>query len=147
MAGIANHAKKSEHAEFNISVSNVSSSICGLIEAAAQAAYLVGVSDPSSTAGRPGIIDQNSLARSAQAIHAACQPLMSENTTQQGILESATVIAKHTGVLCNACRMASSRTTNQVAKRQFVQSAKDVANATSALVKDIKGQLSSYDFW
>lgn len=34
--------------------------------------------------------------------------------------------------------MASSRTTNPVAKKQFVQAAKDVASATANLVKNIK---------
>jgi hypothetical protein len=56
------------------------------------------------------------------------------------VLQSATIIAKHTSVLCNSCRIASSKTTNAAAKRQFVQSAKDVANATSALVKRIRGK-------
>jgi talin len=56
------------------------------------------------------------------------------------VLSAATVIAKHTSSLCNACRLASSKTTNPVAKRHFVQSAKDVANSTANLVKEIKGE-------
>lgn len=55
------------------------------------------------------------------------------------MLSAATVIAKHTSALCNACRVASSKTANPVAKRHFVQSAKDVANSTANLVKEIKG--------
>ena len=55
MTGIANHAKKSEHEEFGESVKSVAAAICGLVEAAAQSAYLVGVSDPSSVAGRMGL--------------------------------------------------------------------------------------------
>lgn len=55
------------------------------------------------------------------------------------VLSAATVIAKHTSALCNACRVASSKTANPVAKRHFVQSAKDVANSTANLVKEIKG--------
>lgn len=47
-------------------------------------------------------------------------------------------MAKHTSALCNTCRLASSRTANPVAKRQFVQSAKEVANSTANLVKTIK---------
>jgi talin len=53
-------------------------------------------------------------------------------------VQSATVIAKQTSVLCNACRVASAETDNPMAKRQFVQYAKDVANATAILVKEIK---------
>ena len=54
------------------------------------------------------------------------------------VLSAATVVAKHTSALCNACRIASGKTNNPVAKRQFVQSAKDVANSTANLVKAIK---------
>ena len=48
------------------------------------------------------------------------------------------MIAKHTSVLCNACKVASSKTSNPVAKRHFVQAAKEVANSTANLVKNIK---------
>lgn len=138
MTGIANHAKKSEHEQFGEAVKGVSSSICGLIEAAAQSAYLVGVSDPSSVAGRPGLVDQAQFARASQAIQTGCQSLSNPTSAQQQVLAAATVIAKHTSALCNACRIASSKTTNPVAKRHFVQSAKDVANSTANLVKEIK---------
>lgn len=50
-------------------------------------------------------------------------------------------MAKHTSALCNACRIASSKTANPVAKRHFVQSAKEVANSTANLVKTIKVQV------
>ena len=73
MTGIANHAKKSEHDEFGESVKSVSDAICGLVEAAAQSAYLVGVSDPSSVTGRAGLIDQTQFVKAAQAIKQACQ--------------------------------------------------------------------------
>uniref|UniRef100_A0A8C0KBR4 Talin 2 n=1 Tax=Canis lupus dingo TaxID=286419 RepID=A0A8C0KBR4_CANLU len=54
------------------------------------------------------------------------------------VLSAATIVAKHTSALCNACRIASSKTANPVAKRHFVQSAKEVANSTANLVKTIK---------
>ena len=54
------------------------------------------------------------------------------------MLAAATVIAKHTSVLCNACKLASGKTNNPVAKKHFVQAAKDVANSTANLVKNIK---------
>lgn len=60
------------------------------------------------------------------------------------MLAAATIIAKHTSSLCNACRVASSKTANPVAKRHFVQSAKDVANATAKLVKEIKALDQDY---
>jgi talin len=40
--------------------------------------------------------------------------------------------------------VASSKTTNPVAKRHFVQSAKDVANSTAKLVKEIKALDQDY---
>lgn len=85
MTGIANHAKKSEYEEFGEAVKSVSSSICGLVEAAAQAAYLVGVSEPSSVAGRPGLVDQAQFARAAQSIQTACQHLTNPTTNQQQV--------------------------------------------------------------
>lgn len=144
MTGIANHAKKSEHEQFSVAVRGVSSSICGLIEAAAQAAYLAGVSDPTSVAGKPGLVDQVQFLRAAQAIHSGCQNLGNPTSTQQQVLAAATMIAKHTSALCNACRLASSKTSNPVAKRHFVQSAKDVANSTACLVKEIKALDQNY---
>ncbi|XP_043467434.1 talin-1 isoform X2 [Leptopilina heterotoma] len=138
MTGVANHAKKSEYDQFCVAVRGVSSSICGLIEAAAQAAYLAGVSDPTSVAGKPGLVDQAQFLRAAQAIHTGCQNLSNPTSSQQQIISAATMIAKHTSALCNACRLASSKTSNPVAKRHFVQSAKDVANSTASLVKEIK---------
>ena len=138
MTGIANHAKRSEHEDFGAAVKEVSDAIVGLIEAASQATYLVGISDPTSIAGKRGLVDQSQFMRASQNIKTACATLIKSNSTQQQILAAATIIAKHTSSLCNACRLASSKTNNPVAKRHFVQSAKDVANATAILVKEIK---------
>lgn len=60
------------------------------------------------------------------------------------VLSAATVIAKHTSALCNACRVASAKTAEPGAKRHFVQAAKDVANSTAALVKQIKALDADY---
>lgn len=130
-----------------------------------QAAYLVGVSDPNSSAGQKGLVDPAQFARANQSIQMACQNLVDPACTQSQVepdpwgcggeegvevsprcvcvcvfqvLSAATIVAKHTSALCNACRLASSRTSNPVAKRQFVQSAKEVANTTANLVKSIK---------
>uniref|UniRef100_A0A671YHD7 Talin 1 n=1 Tax=Sparus aurata TaxID=8175 RepID=A0A671YHD7_SPAAU len=138
MAGISHNAKNSNLPEFGDSVSAGSKALCGLTEAAAQAAYLVGVSDPNSTAGQKGLVDPSQFARANQSIQMACQNLVDPACTQSQVLSAATIVAKHTSALCNACRLASSKTPNPVAKRQFVQSAKEVANTTANLVKSIK---------
>ncbi|CAB0031459.1 unnamed protein product [Trichogramma brassicae] len=140
MTGIANHAKNTEHDKFTDSIKNVSDSICGLIQAAAQAAYLAGVSDVSSAFGKPGLIDQSHIFRAANAIQVQCQTFENSIYTQEQLLTVATLIAKHTSSLCNACRVASNKTKNPVAKRYFVQSAKDIASSTAVLVKEIKNQ-------
>lgn len=144
MTGIANNAKHSQYVEFGHAVDSVSESIRGLIESAAQAAYLVGVSNPSSTAGRPGLVDSSAFARASQAIRQSCDVLRGPTSTQQQVLSAATIIAKHTSALCNACRNASSNTSHPVAKRHFVQAAKDVANSTAALVREIKALDQDY---
>ncbi|XP_055631381.1 talin-2 isoform X3 [Toxorhynchites rutilus septentrionalis] len=144
MTGIANNAKLSKHVEFGHSVDSVSESIRGLIESAAQAAYLVGISNPTSVGGRPGLVDQAQFARASQAIRQSCEVLRGPTSTQQQVLSAATIIAKHTSALCNACRNASSTTTNPVAKRHFVQAAKEVANSTADLVREIKALDKDY---
>ncbi|KAJ8935035.1 hypothetical protein NQ314_013060 [Rhamnusium bicolor] len=144
LSGITSSAKASEHEKFTEHVKSFSSAICSLIEASAQTAYLVGVSDPSSIAGRPGLVDQAQFARASQAIQQGCAALSSPTSPQKQVLEAATLIAKHTSALCNSCRTASSKTSNPVAKRQFVQSAKAVANSTAALVKEIKALDANY---
>ncbi|CAH0550425.1 unnamed protein product [Brassicogethes aeneus] len=144
MSGITSCAKVPDAERFTEHIKNFSSAICFLVEATAQTAYLVGISDTTSTAGRPGLVDQAQFARASQAIKQGCAALSSPSSPQKHVLEAATMIAKHTSALCNSCRAASNKTTNPVAKRQFVQSAKAVANSTAALVKEIKALDSDY---
>ncbi|XP_042587905.1 talin-1 [Cyprinus carpio] len=138
MAGISHNAKNSNLPEFGDSVSSASKALCGLTEAATQGAYLVGVSDQNSHAGQKGLVDPSQFARAKQSIQMACQNLVNPVFYAPKVLSAATIVAKHTSALCNACRLASSKTSNPVAKRQFVQSAKEVANSTANLVKSIK---------
>ncbi|KAM3870442.1 talin-2 [Diretmus argenteus] len=138
MAGISQHCKTADVSAFGESVSVASKALCGLTEAAGQASYLVGVSDPNSQSGHEGLVDPIQFARANQAIHMACQNLVDPASSPSQVLSAATIVAKHTSALCNACRLASSKTSNPVARRQFVQSAKEVANTTANLVKTIK---------
>uniref|UniRef100_A0A8C4THJ7 Talin 2a n=1 Tax=Erpetoichthys calabaricus TaxID=27687 RepID=A0A8C4THJ7_ERPCA len=138
MAGISQHCKTGDLTAFGECVSVASKALCGLTEAAGQASYLVGVSDPNSQAGHQGLVDPIQFARANQAIQMACQNLVDPASSPSQVLSAATIVAKHTSALCNACRIASSKTANPVAKRHFVQSAKEVANSTANLVKTIK---------
>lgn len=144
MTGMANYAKLSKRTEFCHNVNSIAEPIRGLIESAAQSAYLVGVSDPTSIAGRPGLIDQSQLARALQAIRQSCDVLCSPVSTKPQVFAAATVIAKHTSALCNSCREVSLYTNNPVAKRQFVQAAKDLAHSTAVLVEEIKALDNDY---
>uniref|UniRef100_A0A673BNJ6 Talin-2 n=1 Tax=Sphaeramia orbicularis TaxID=375764 RepID=A0A673BNJ6_9TELE len=138
MAGISQNCKTGDVPSFGDCVGSASKALCGLTEAAGQAAYLVGVSDPNSQAGHQGLVDPIQFAKANQAIQMACQNLVDPDSSPSQVLSAATIVAKHTSALCNACRLASSKTTNPVAKRHFVQSAKEVANSTANLVKTIK---------
>ncbi|XP_041835745.1 talin-2a isoform X2 [Melanotaenia boesemani] len=138
MAGISQNCKTGDVPAFGNCVGSASRALCGLTEAAGQASYLVGVSDPNSQAGHQGLVDPIQFAKANQAIQMACQNLVDPESSPSQVLSAATIVAKHTSALCNACRLASSKTTNPVAKRHFVQSAKEVANSTANLVKTIK---------
>ncbi|XP_051918774.1 talin-2a isoform X2 [Hippocampus zosterae] len=138
MAGISQNCKTGDVMSFGDCVRFASKALCGLTEAAGQASYLVGVSDPNSHAGHQGLVDPIQFAKANQAIQTACQNLVDPESNASQVLSAATIVAKHTSALCNACRLASSKTTNPVAKRHFVQSAKEVANSTANLVKTIK---------
>ncbi|XP_061917288.1 talin-2 isoform X3 [Entelurus aequoreus] len=138
MAGISQHCKTCDVVAFADCVGVASKALCGLTEAAGQASYLVGVSDPNSQSGHEGLVDPIQFARAHQAIQMACQSLVDPTSSPSQVLSAATIVAKHTSALCNACRLASSKTSNPVARRQFVQSAKEVANTTANLVKTIK---------
>ncbi|XP_010777301.1 talin-2 isoform X4 [Notothenia coriiceps] len=138
MAGISHNCKTGDVMAFGESVCVASKALCGLTEAAGQASYLVGVSDPNSQSGHEGLVDPIQFAKAHQAIQMACQNLVDPASSPSQILSAATIVAKHTSALCNACRLASSKTSNPVARRQFVQSAKEVANTTANLVKTIK---------
>lgn len=82
MVGITKNAKSGNLPQFGQSVEKAGQAVCNLTEATAQAAYLVGISDPSSVAGRPGLVDQSQFARANQAIQAACQKLLNPESTQ-----------------------------------------------------------------
>lgn len=144
ISDMCNNAKQSQHVEFGHSVNQVADSIRGLIESAAQASYLIGVSHPTSSSGRPGIIDQAQLSRAYQGIRQNCDIVSSFNTTKQQKITALTVIAKHTSFLCTVCRRASLSTSNPIAKNEFIEGAKLVANTTAELVQEVKNLEDDY---
>ena len=79
---------KKEDTEKLATAANVASdAVCQLTESTAQAAYLVAISDPSSTAGKAGLVDQSQFAKARDAIRAACEGLLNENNNQQQVIK------------------------------------------------------------
>ena len=147
MTGIANSCKNANTGIFGKSIKDTASSVCGLVEAAAHSAFIIGVSDPESKRGRAAILDASQFFHSSQLIQDTCaalQELLVANQAKLGteaqkqLIQAATQIAHNSASLCNASQLASSKTNNILAKRHFVQSAKQVANATAHFVKSIK---------
>ncbi|CAF4070720.1 unnamed protein product [Rotaria sp. Silwood2] len=144
MTHIASASKNTNHQLFTQAVQDASKAVCSLAESSAQASYLIGISEATSTKGTSAIVDQPLFTRSITIIRHACADLSNSNIDRKEVLPLATRIAKNTSVLCNAARDASSNTTNPIARRRFVESAKDVANGTAELVRTIKILDSSY---
>ena len=63
---ITTHAMKGEIEAFGKAVDSTAIAVCQLTEASAQAAYLVGIADPNSTAAIPGLVDQTQFNRASQ---------------------------------------------------------------------------------
>eukprot|EP01137_Pigoraptor_chileana_P028760 Opistho-2@1075 len=103
----------------------------------------VGVLDPSYTPTVTGLVDQGMCVRALQGIKDACDALLAPEATQQKLLEAASMIAKHTTGLCNACKAARTQVTDPATQEQLGNYAKSVATTTKALVPDIKSLVKS----
>ena len=84
-ANITTYAKNGAYDEFSKAVESTSQAVCQLTEASAQAAYLVGIADPTSTAAIPGLVYQVQFARANQAIPTACHTLLNPASNQQQV--------------------------------------------------------------
>lgn len=144
ISGMIDNAKQSQHVNFGHAVNQVTESIQGLIQSAAQSAYLVGVAHSPGGCSRPGIINEEKLARAYQGTRQDCEIVSSPHTTKQQKITALTSIAKHTSFLCVVCRQASLNTSNPVAKNEFIEGAKLVATTTSDLVQEVKGLHDEY---
>ena len=137
-AQITSTTKKEDFDQNGTVLDNTNQAVCQLTEAAVQTAYLVGRADPRSEGAVPGLVHQAQFACTQQAITPACQNLLNLALSQEQNLAAAAVIAKHISILCNACKLASSKTGNPMAIRHFVQASRDVASVTANLVKNSK---------
>ncbi|XP_033104456.1 talin-2-like [Anneissia japonica] len=103
-----------------------------------QSAYLVGISDPSSVTCRLGLLDQCQVARAYEAIRAAYDCFLNPTTNQQQVRAAVTDVLQHTLVFCSACLQVSSKTSDPVVQKTFVQSEKNVANNVANVVDNFK---------
>eukprot|EP01134_Creolimax_fragrantissima_P001817 CFRG1817T1 len=135
---ISNSSIAKDCETLGINSKSMADDVSDLIEAANQAAYLVAVADSASTPAEIGCIDNSQIATSHKAIRESCETLQAGDSDQKDVLAAVTLIAKHTSSLCAACKVASAKTTNPIAKQNFISLAKGIAITTGALVKDIK---------
>ncbi|PAV71894.1 hypothetical protein WR25_14266 [Diploscapter pachys] len=138
MTGIARNAKNLDTSSLCTSVRSSADAVCRLAEAANQSAYLVGVANPRSTRGRAAIVDGAALRRSAQLVKQVCDRIATRNYSQEQLLNDTTIAAKHTSSIANMCRNASERSVNVNVKKHLVNSAKELAAKTSALITAVR---------
>lgn len=104
-----------------------------------QAAYLIGISDPSSVAATSRVINQSQFIEGVNEIKVACKTLTQEDCSNEAIMEAAGIIAKYTAALCNTSKEAGQKSNiNYTSKTKFLNSAREIATYTAALVKSIK---------
>jgi len=104
-----------------------------------QAAYLIGIADPSSVAATSRVINQNQFIEGVNEIKVACKTLTQEDCSNEAIMEAAGIIAKYTAALCNTSKEAGQKSNiNYTSKTKFLNSAREIATYTAALVKSIK---------
>ena len=70
-----------------------------------QAAYVVGIADPASEPGRPGLVDQSQFARVYQAIQMTYQNLTNPSSTQQQVSVSVSSAANCNDKQTFCCRL------------------------------------------
>ena len=162
MTGVASACKNADRRSFAKRMSETAASICGLVEAAAHGAYIIGLSDVESHCGREALIDQARFAHAAQLMQDACISLAelantsnsnnNHNHNQQQQLVHATTaqIAQASASLCTASQRAAvalgeSSSTTVLAKRHLLHSAKRLANNTAELVKSVNAVASTLD--
>uniref|UniRef100_A0A0K0EJV8 FERM domain-containing protein n=1 Tax=Strongyloides stercoralis TaxID=6248 RepID=A0A0K0EJV8_STRER len=138
MTGIAKDAKAVDTPSLCNSVRIASEAVCGLAEFAAQSAYLVGVSEPSSIPGRSALFDKSQCEQHLVVIQEICQIIQNENYDQRSLLDNVTILSKHTSKLASLCQDASKKTNNINIKKQFVKCGSDVATATTNLIGAVK---------
>ena len=82
-AKLLDTSKIADHNEIGVSMDASCDAVCQLIELSAQAAYLVGMADPSSEHAVQGVTKSAPFLEAKQAIPAACQTLLHATSKEQ----------------------------------------------------------------
>uniref|UniRef100_A0A0N4ZUP8 FERM domain-containing protein n=1 Tax=Parastrongyloides trichosuri TaxID=131310 RepID=A0A0N4ZUP8_PARTI len=138
MTGIARHAKAVDTVSLCNSVKIASEAVCGLVESAAQSAYLVGVSETSSIPGKPALFDREKSEKHLIIVQQICEIIQNEQYDQQSLLDDVTALATHTSALATLCQDASKKTNNINVKKQFIKCGSDIAATTTELIGAVK---------
>ena len=109
---------------------------CSYIDAVSQAAYLVGVSHPSSVPASPQLIDQSKVSISSHVIMLSCQQLESGSATSLWTL--AHTISRCSNMLSDASKRAALLSSSPVTKCDFLRAARSIADTTAALLRGIE---------
>lgn len=137
-AALPGLAKGGEFAQFGETVTSTGDSVCHIVEAAAHAAYLVGISDPTSRAAEPGLVDQTRFGAAKEAIASAIHTISDPHARGEEILNALGVITRQGGYLISTAKGASQATANPVAKNHFAEAAKSTLLQTEAVVRGVK---------
>ncbi|KAJ3091552.1 Talin-1, partial [Quaeritorhiza haematococci] len=113
--------------------------VAGIADVSTRAAYLIGISDPSSVAATPGSVDRTAFVQAGNQIKEACRDMLDPKNTAKEVLEKTALIAKDTSTLMNVCKAAGANpAVSPSARLQFVASSKELAAKTSTLANSIK---------
>uniref|UniRef100_A0AC35TN27 FERM domain-containing protein n=1 Tax=Rhabditophanes sp. KR3021 TaxID=114890 RepID=A0AC35TN27_9BILA len=138
MKGIARNAKAVDTESLCESVHIAAEAVCGLVEAAAQSAYLVGVAEPSSVPGKQALFDSQSFESSLSVVKRICSDIQQEKYVRASLIGDTTVLASHTSALSNLCREMSMQALNVNSKKQFIQYGTDLVTSTASFIKSVK---------
>ncbi|KAJ3335668.1 Talin-1 [Gonapodya sp. JEL0774] len=120
-------------------ISQIGECIYEISDVMAQAAYLLGIMDPLSTAGQPAKIESSKFTSKLKAVREAVEALTKSDYQQASILHAAAIIAKNTSFLCNLCKeLSQDSNLPKSSQIEFSQYAKTVAASTAALVPKMK---------
>ncbi|KAI8614346.1 hypothetical protein BC830DRAFT_1169513 [Chytriomyces sp. MP71] len=140
LSSLASFASSGEYQKLPDSIVSVSQTTGQITENCAQAVCLIGLSDTSTIAATPPLLDFPQFLSALKEMKEACIMLVDPKNHQNTVLELAAKVAKQTASLCNLCKAQAlpESKLSQSAKHKFSGFARDIAGSTASLVQSIK---------